>query len=806
MASQAPRVALPHRVSASTPLTHRLARGLVLVGLLGAPLVGFLLSSPARPPIKTPLFPRGSGWPGAPVPLSPAAGSRGEVAHRISLFSPAPGRLLEHPEIWIPMAPRANPPRLIRGQLRLLGTSCVYETGEGARLRRDEALVLLRRPGCLASAAAATGELHLELRVRGDGDLALSALMPPAATSEPEYIYVPPAIAARDAIRPVLRCFGVEYPRQTGLRRVDLLNHMWQLSPQARWLWLLLGVACLLALAGCVVFPWQPLPDRGGPSAGRFVLAAAGGAFCFSAALGLLYATLAPPLSGPDEPYHLLAYAALGGDTRVSRETVSWIQLTHLQRIRFHPTERFRPQDVGAPDTVEEDPQVGVPEVRRRSATSSALWRTVGPRLRGGSAARTLLCLRMLNALLFSLAVGVATAFAVACSTAPCPQLLCLPFLLPPALTFFATSFSDVALTCAAYVLLASSLVVTFLDGPRAHWMGLPLGLSCGLMLAGGRSAWPLAVVPAVVLVAHVLAGSRQGGFRPTVVFWTTFAIGGSGYYLLTDDTYHAGVAWERVGSVAPGGLGAAATWMSDHPSMMLMLVALAALLEASLGGARQAVVRAVAPSARRAIRPVTLFLAVLIALSLAASLFVDYPGLRPIIVPNPLSAREYVTEVVAAMLTSFRMTPPDFLLVSLFWGGFGWFDAVPSPVLLTGLSVATGVSSIGLLLWLARNPDLRRTTWLLTLGVGWIAALVLYALAIHAVRVMNVTGRYMAGWHLCVLAVLWAWPALAGGPRGEPSWRSRASLWCAPRVGFLLTAAAVIHTYCLCFILWRYF
>ena len=194
---------------------------------------------------------------------------------------------------------------------------------------------------------------------------------------------------------------------------------------------------------------------------------------------------------------------------------------------------------------------------------------------------------------------------------------------------------------------------------------------------------------------------------------------------------------------------------------------------------------RAVAPSARRAIRPVALFLAVLVALSLAASLYVDYPSLRPIVVPNPLSAREYVTEVVAAMLTSFRMTPPDFLLVSLFWGGFGWFDAVPSPVLLTGLSVATGVSSIGLAPVAGTQPDLRRATWLLTLGVGWIAALVLYALAIHAVRVMNVTGRYMAGWHLCVLAVLWAWPALAGGPPTRSSRTSRASLWCAPEVGF---------------------
>jgi hypothetical protein len=138
-------------------------------------------------------------------------------------------------------------------------------------------------------------------------------------------------------------------------------------------------------------------------------------------------------------------------------------------------------------------------------------------------------------------------------------------------------------------------------------------------------------------------------------------------------------------------------------------------------------------------------------------------------------------------MLTSFRMTPPDFLLVSLFWGGFGWFDAVPSPALLTGLSVATGVSSIGLLLWLARQPDLRRAMWLLTLGMGWIAALVLYALAIHAVRVMNVTGRYMAGWHLSVLAVLWAWPSGRRSADSRPGHRPRSSG--APG-GFLLTAA----------------
>jgi hypothetical protein len=485
---------------------------------------------------------------------------------------------------------------------------------------------------------------------------------------------------------------------------------------------------------------------------------------------------------------------------------MSWIQLTHLARIRFHPTERFRPQDVGAPDTIGKDTELGVPEVRRRSATSAALWRIVGRGLRGASAAQTLLRLRIINALLFGLAVGVATAFAVACSTARRPQLLCLPFLLPPALTFFATSLSDIALTCSVYVLLASSLAVTFLDGPRAHWAGLPLGLASGLMLAGGRSAWPLAAVPAVALVAHVLAGPRQGGVRATAAFWTTLAIGGSGYYLLTDDAYRAGVAWERVGSIAPGGLGAAATWMSRHPSLMLGLVVLAALLEASLGGVRRAVVKTVAPAARRAVRPFAFSLAGLVALSLAASLYVDYPSLRPIVVPNPLSAQEYVTEVVSAMLTSFRMTPPDFLLVSLFWGGFGWFDTVPSPALLTGLSVATGVSSIGLLLWLARQPDPRRAMWLLTLGMGWIAALVLYALAIHAVRVMNVTGRYMAGWHLSVLAVLWAWPAVAGGPSDRSSRASPAIIWRLPRAGLLLTAAGLIHAYCLCFILWRYF
>src|SRR6266545_2044811 len=261
------------------------------------------------------------------------------------------------------------------------------------------------------------------------------------------------------------------------------------------------------------------------------------------------------------------------------------MKLTHFHRIRGHPTERFRVADVGNPLALE-DPLWRATEVAMRSASVALLWGITGRLVHDQPAPRTLLAVRVLHAWLFAAMVGLGTGLAMACSPVPYPQLVCLPFLFVPTLPFFAMHFSETALLTSAYVLLASSLAVMFLDGPRAHCAGFPLGLSTALMLAGGRSPWPLAAVVAVVLGGRVLLGpsGRQGELRAAVVFWAGFALGGSAFYLLLNDAYR--VMLLRYAAFAPAGLRSAGRWLIQQPLGMVGFGALGGGGR-SLGGLR---------------------------------------------------------------------------------------------------------------------------------------------------------------------------------------------------------------------------
>ncbi len=288
---------------------------------------------------------------------------------------------------------------------------------------------------------------------------------------------------------------------------------------------------------------------------------AGAGAALLAASLAVLYAVLAPPLSGPDEPYHLLGYADLTKDVALAEDAVAWMAETHLWRIRYHPEESFRTIDVGQPFVVL-DPQLRPTEVAMRSAVLARLERAVAPLLRGLPAPRVLLALRLLNALVFALAVGVATALAVALVPEPLPQWLAFPFLFVPSLPFFAMHVSETALLCSIYVLLAISLAVLFGDGPGSHWAGVPLGLATGLMLAGGRSPWPLTALVAAALLGRAVLGpsAAHRARRDALVFWGGFGLGAAVFFLLLDDAYRTMTElWARHFSRSiPSGLRAA--------------------------------------------------------------------------------------------------------------------------------------------------------------------------------------------------------------------------------------------------------
>ena len=454
------------------------------------------------------------------VPLVRSEGPRGASVHRIDLYAPLPETLLAHAEFHVFLSPIGA--RLRRAELLVVGTACSFRASARADLVDGE-LALRRGPECGVASGSPSGQLLLTLELSGGGEVSIWAVR--AGRNRHG--------SGRDSR---LRPDGQSPSLARILRRLpgDGAAHA---APGLR-----LADRTGARLARGAAEP-RPRPSSspvswpsrwGGPSpeakdaAPSLVLRSALGAACFAGALGLLYAVIAPPLSAPDEPYHLLGFAELNREASLA---------------------------AGIPDVDEADPfppdpatsHGAVPDDRHRATHSPTRTRSIG-RPKSRCAARARRCSggstvgscrdqdrapdaarrpRAACVVVRDGRWGWATGLAVACAPVPYPQLLCLPFLFVPTLPFFAMHFSETALLTSVYVLLASSVAVMFLDGPRAAWAGFPLGLSTALMLAGARSPWPLAGVVGAALVARVLLGSGRregrdalggsllGGLRP---------------------------------------------------------------------------------------------------------------------------------------------------------------------------------------------------------------------------------------------------------------------------------------------------
>jgi hypothetical protein len=776
---------------------------LLFLGLLGSILALLLLLPSARVAMREPLVPRSLRGPLVAVPLEGRDSPRGTRVYRIALSSLDLLHLTAHDELWLFVGPPEGEGggHLRDATLSVRGMRCVFDSVEGAALGFRAPLKLRPSSACSRVKTPMRADLDLVLEVEDDGPMAIWAHRPRDEGADFDGIEVtyPGADESTPPLR--VRSFVVDYPPTAP--RVELLNEMWWISPSTTWLWLLFSGGVGLALLGCLAFPHGRV--RGPEDRPPFfvVLSSGAGAALLAGSLAVLYSVLTPPLMGPDEPYHMLGLAELVGDEAWPDEVVAWMGHTHLLRIRHHSTERFRTIDKGQP-YVADDPELRPTEVEWRSGTVAAIWRLLGSALRGQPAPRVLLAIRLLNALLFAVAVGIMTALAAACAAAPYPQWLCFPFLFVPALPFFAMHVSETALMCAIYVVLATSLVVLFLDGPRAHWAGLPLGLATGSMLAAGRSPWPMAAIVAAALGARIVLGpgSQRRERRSALIFWFGFAVGGSVFYPLANDAFRQ-MLYVFMRSV-PEHLAPFVVCLLEFPLAAAGLVASAGALEVALSHVRRSVANRLAGPAAIVMRGGAMLLAGVVVLSLLGSLVVPYPHL-PLEPRHALTVGERVVMVLTTTATMFRLQDPNFLLFTSFWAGFGWLDTIPPAWFLSVLALLTGVALVGLLLYLAREPQVRRLLWLGALGVGATASLVLYTVSTQNVA-MALQGRYLIGWYLVVLGLIGSWLALAEGFRAAAPKGPLGRLARVPRSAALLVLSGVIHVYCLCFILWRYF
>ena len=251
-----------------------------------------------------------------------------------------------------------------------------------------------------------------------------------------------------------------------------------------------------------------------------------------------------------------------------------------------------------------------------------------------------------------------------------------------------------------------------------------------------------------------------------------------------------------------PAGLRGLVEWLLGRPEAAAGLVALGLSLEIAAGPLRARVAARLERRSRKLVRWTALGLAVLVLVSLAASLLVPFPQL-PLEPSHPMTSRERVVAVVGTMATMFRLADPNFLLSSTFWVGFGWLDTMPGPSFQAFLVLLVGVALCALLLRIARHGEGRRLAWMAVLAAGSLASLVLYTLSTQGLP-MALQGRYLIGWYLIFLAVVGTALALDHIPpsragSGRPSSG-------AARAALLLAVAGSIHLYCLSFMLRRYF
>ncbi len=774
--------------------SRRLA--LLFILALGALLGVVLFAESARVPLRTPLVPRASRASPLSVPLDGRETRRASTLFRLELVAREPAELLAHEELHLFLESVPKGRALVAARLQLRGSDCALVATGREELTSQQPTVLRRSAECRPRDLPGPVALDLEVEVKGDGGVSLLAFVP--ATDTPAPLQITPS---RTRPTPLdVRGAFVDYPATAP--RIVLLNHMWRIAPGVGWLAGLVGLAIAIACAGCLVFPTRPATDSRFWPATVTILRGVAGAALFATSLTLLHAVLDPPLSGPDEPYHLLGFADLVKDEALAEDTIAWMGETHLWRIRQQPGERFRTIDVGQPYVVEDD-QLRPTEVAMRSAILARTWRAVAPVVRGQPAPRALLALRILNGLVFALAVGAASALALALVAEPLPQWLVFPFLFVPSLPFFAMHVSETAILCSVYVLLGASLAVVSLDGPRAHWAGLPLGLATGLMLAGGRSPWPLTVLVSAILLGRVLLGPRgsRREIRDALVFWGGLGLGAAVFFLALDDAYRMMTETYAIyfTRFVPEGLRGLGLWLLAHPSVATSLVLCGATLEVVLGPLRTRLAARLEPDARRIVPLVANALAAAVILSLLGSLFFAYPQL-PL---QPLAAPERLGAVLRTMATMFRLTEPNFSLASSFWVGFGWLDTMPRPALQGLLTALVGLALAMRLRHIARYRQVRRFLWMLLVAAGAVAALVLYTLSTQD-KVTALQGRYLIGWYLAVLAVIGGAlvldhraPMDTGDPPGSEG---------STRAAFLLVVAGAVHVYCLSFILKRYF
>lgn len=558
------------------------------------------------------------------------------------------------------------------------------------------------------------------------------------------------------------------------ISRARLLAFMWDLPVAVVWT-IALASAALFVIGGLNV-------HRSGSFAALAASSAVAGGLAFC------YAIAVPPLQAPDEPDHLLSFAAFSQRSDLAAATSTWARRIHFYRTTFMgPDERFTPRDRDEPFDRDWPPlEVFAENVARRSSTTSRLWQVMSPVV-PSNPAHALLLFRITDAVIFATAVGAGAALLAASGAGVLAGGVALTLLAVPTLAFFGMHMSEISFTLAAFI-LTGCVALLLARGQWARYAGTVLGLATVLIAAGPRNGWPALLIVAWLCAGRILtrvtAPSRD--LAETLWFWSGLAVPGivlvgSGLLWVPVPFYEQ---WRLGGFDPRGGVSAV--------QFILPLIA-----GATAGAIAERLAGLLAPARAAAIvaRSLCAAGAVGICGCLVWSMFAPLPHLLGIgsgPVPSP---GEYAWSVIRTLATAARVREFDFLTWTSLWGGFGWINPVlPSPAIAV-VTIAVSLGAAGTLSLYARDPDGRAALMAVCVVAGIAASAAAAAVSSFGLH-RDVHGRYLIAGCVVGMCVLVAPFLLYNGRRIGESARSAA----------LYAFVCALHGYALNFLLEKYF
>jgi hypothetical protein len=668
--------------------------------------------------------------------------------------------------------------------------NCSYAARSGETFPNNDVLVFFRRQKCAPLSDSAQNELVLTIQLSAPGPVGVWTA--PRSRTPPSdlEILISDRVAGMFAGRAIAGSVGhTDTSRTTS--RLALLNYVWQVSPSPWWLiGLMIGAAALVGVAGFLLADARVLAGEiGAPVELQSVL----GAFCAALALAIVYTCLVPPFQAADESNHFVGLASFLGETELAGEATLLAQKGHFDRIAFHPDQRFNPSNIGHPGAIWGTGTV--PEWDLRGKGVFAVWYVFAPLVRGHSVGTTLLLTRVLNAIVFATAAGLFVYLVDVFSPHRWPILDTFPLFIIPTLPFFGIQVSNYAPLCAVYVILAGAVMVFIWDGRRSYVSGPLMGSAWAAATLLARSAIPLAPLLAGCAAGRAVLGPRRVSGVTAVVFWVGLTLPCAIALSLIPQQL------SNLARTASTGLPAAlrATWVFvDHPWALIALGTAASAAELWLHRNESNVEYADHTLTTQVTRVVAYAAAVLIGVSMVASAFVKYPS-APVV--DPLHAPPtgwYLSRMLLAGMTMFRLSQPDFLTSRSFWSGFGWLDTPMPDWIVIALAASTGAAFSMTLVWIARSGAHRTGVHLFLIVAALVGAFLASAFFVLRSTPADLHGRYLLGIYLCLIAVSWhCLPRLIENARSQ--WRIAVLAVCG-------LAVITIHGTAFATILSRYF